>query len=161
MHGPMVFPWLFIAPTWATDPSVDPDVSVRRVVAVDRAILAERLRSTRHWERLLGACTKDWEHGPADEGPAEVTYRVMSFRRRLQARVVERDPQHVIELDHAGPKGFVTRVLLEPEPGGSTAVTLITYLNPPGWPFRSYYFDTVKPAWEACYEQALDALEHP
>ncbi|MCB9691430.1 MAG: SRPBCC family protein [Alphaproteobacteria bacterium] len=138
----------------------DSDVSVSGIVPHDRATIAPRLRDTTSLAALFADCTVDWEHGVTPKGPARVTYRIMSFRRRLTATVSERDPDHVIELDHAGAKGFVTRFTLTPE-GEGTSVAITTYLNPPGWPFRKYYYDTVMPAWRSCYEAALTRLETP
>lgn len=137
------------------------DVSVQRNLSGDRATLAARLTSTQDLERLFPAdCMVDWEHGAAATGPVRITYKIFSFRRRLTARWSTVQPERVFELDHEGSKGFVTRfVLQDGEAPDTTDVTLTTYLNPPGWPFRKYYAETVHPAWTTCYEQALSNLE--
>lgn len=136
------------------------DVTATAILDRPRTEVAAHLRSTADLASLLPeACVSDWEHGVTPMGPARMTYRILSFKRRLTAKIVERDPDHVIELDHEGTKGFVTRFELKVVEPARTEVTITTYLNPPGWPFRRYYADKVKPLWTACYEDALTALE--
>lgn len=154
----MILPLLLSMFAFADDS--DSDVIAIAILEHPRAELAAHLRSTRDLEALLPeACVSEWEHGTSPAGPARMTYRMLSFKRRLTAKIVERDPDHVIELDHEGPKGFVTRFELKVVAPERTEVSITTYLNPPGWPFRRYYAEKVKPMWTACYEEALTALE--
>jgi hypothetical protein len=154
---------LFLTAAIAQTPApTSADVQAVATVARPVAQVAARLDSTTDLAELLPqTCVKDWEHGVAPTGPARMTYRILSFRRRLTGRIVERIPGQVIELDHEGRKGFVTRFHLTPVDETHTRVELTTFINPPGWPFRSYYADKVKPLWEACYVEALAALESP
>lgn len=148
---------------WLTLPlalASDSDLHVERRIQAPPETIAAHLASTADFEHLFAGCTRDWVHGPEAVGPARVTYRILSFRRRLTARVHVRQPNRVVELDHEGDKGFVTRFTLTPTDGG-TDVSLDTWLNPPGWPFRRYYSDSVQPTWKACYEEALTRLEAP
>lgn len=154
----MIVPILLSMIAFADDS--DSDVTATAILEHPRSELAAHLRSTTGHEALLPAsCVSEWEHGLQPTGPARMTYRILSFKRRLTAKIVERDPDHVIELDHEGSKGFVTRWVLDEVAPGRTQVTLTTYLNPPGWPFRRYYSEKVQPLWTECYVQALQALD--
>lgn len=133
------------------------DVSAQRVIDAPPEALSAALRSTTALAAILPeSCTVDWEHGVAPEGPARVTTQILAFKRRLTARITAADDQRV-DLDHEGNKGFITRFLFEEAEGG-TRVVLTTFLNPPGWPLRKYYFESVQPAWTACHVEALDRL---
>lgn len=154
--------WLLASPVHADGSTSDTsDIHVGRTIAASPEEIAKRVDSTADFAHLLAGCTRDWVHGADDAGPARVTYRILSFRRRLTARVYIRQPNRVIELDHEGNKGFVTRVTLTSDAPGTADVELSTWLNPPGWPFRKYYRDAVRPGWIACYEEALTRLEAP
>lgn len=156
----MIYPLFLTLAAMAQGPSAD--VTASRIVRGDRETVAARLRSTTDFAGLLPtSCVSDWTHGADPTGPAEMTYKILSFRRRLTARLTEPDPNHVIELDHEGTKGFVTRVVLTVESPTTTKVELTTYINPPGWPFKSYYADKVHPLWTACYVEALEKLDAP
>lgn len=133
------------------------DVSSQLTVPMPRAALVERLDDTRELAALFPErCMLEWEHGVAPAGPARVTYQIKSFHRRLTARIVAVEPKRV-EIDHEGNRGFITRFLLTEVEGG-TEVTLTTFLNGPGWPLRSYFFEAVRPEWESCYVEALQRL---
>ena len=105
-------------------------------------------------------CVNDWViTGPNLGGGArgEVTYRLEKFRRRLTVVIAKAEPGRYVELDHLSSKGFITRWLIEQEESGQR-VTLKTFINAPPWPFKAYYFNKIKPAWLACYEETLDRL---
>lgn len=134
------------------------DVSAQRVVAAPPDALVAQVDTTQELAALFpDGCVVDWEHGVDARGPARVTYQIKSFRRRLTGRVTVVEPKRV-ELDHDGARGFVTRFLFVEKPEG-TEVTLTTFLNPPGWPLRKYYFEVVRPDWLHCWNEALGRLE--
>ncbi len=136
------------------------DVAVERTIDASPESLAARLDSTVEIARLMPEeCVHSWEHTDPT-GPARVTYQIKAFKRRLTAKLEIKDPGRVIELDHLGKKGFVTRFLLTETPKG-TRVTLTSFLNPPTWPFRKYYYEAVRPDWVVCYEKVLTRLEEP
>jgi len=144
------------ASPWA---DANADIVAERLLPAPAATIADKLDSTEDIAAILPTeCTVDWLHTDP-LGPARVTYQIKSFKRRLTAKLSIPRPKRVIELDHEGKKGFVTRFLLTEVPDEGTRVQLTTFLNGPGWPLRKYYYETVQPQWVACYEQALITLE--
>ena len=135
------------------------DVVNLRVLRAPPERIAPALSDTRSIEQLLPArCGFDWKHGEHPLGPADLMYNIKSFQRRLVVLLTVKQKNRLIEMDHLGPKGFVTEFKLDPI-GETTQVTITTYLNPPGWPMTKYYFSTVKPRWEQCYSEFLDNLQ--
>lgn len=105
-------------------------------------------------------CIVDWAFGPTPTGQgatARLTYVPGTMHRRLTATYSRLEPGRVIDLDHAGRRGFVTRWTFDAVDEG-TEVTMTTFLNPPAWPFAEWYHVNVKPDWTVCQEEALKAL---
>lgn len=91
---------------------------------------------------------------------ALVRYDMAAMHRKLQLTVTRADDEGarvIVDWDHAGNRGFVTRWVVEAGEGGS-AVKLSTPINPPPWPFTRYYYDAVKPEWDACQAQFIEAV---
>lgn len=86
-----------------------------------------------------------------------VTYKAAGMRRKLDVVWKTATPSQRIELDHLGPKGFVTRFELAPADGGTT-VTMTNYISIPAF-IAGYYYKKVQPAWQGCHARELEALE--
>lgn len=86
-----------------------------------------------------------------------VTYQAAGMRRKLDVVWKTATPGKRVELDHIGPKGFVTRFELVPVDGG-TAVTMTNYLSIPAF-VAGYYYKKVQPAWAGCHARELETLE--
>lgn len=107
------------------------------------------------------SCAQDWEFGEVSAGlgaTASVTYRWDVVRRRLNATLTKTQRDAWLDLDHAGSKGFVTRFTLEPK-DQHTRVTVTSYVNPPPWPLKGRFFQTIQPIWTNCYVDPLANLE--
>ena len=136
------------------------DVRAERAVAASPAEVTDAVRDLAAWARLVPADCATWELQDRTAGVgarARVTYTIASMRRRLTVEISKDEPGRLVELDHAGNKGFFTQVVPVASDTGST-VTLTTFLEPPPWPFRGVFFHKVQPAWVACYERTLDAF---
>ena len=142
--------------------SQDSSVGVSRVIAAEREAVYEQIDDLKELSALYPAtCVSDWEFDDQTTGVGargEVTYRFEKFRRRLAVTIEKAEASRYVELDHLSSKGFITRWLVEESEAGSV-VSLKTYINPPPWPFKGYYFKKIKPAWTICYQQTLDNLE--
>jgi hypothetical protein len=106
------------------------------------------------------SCVDDWLVGAQTSGQgarATITYHIDVLRRRLSAVISSAQPDRVVDVDHEGKKGFVTRFQLEPSAEG-THVTMTTFLDPPKWPLTAPFFTRIQPAWQTCQQGALDAL---
>lgn len=106
-------------------------------------------------------CMRRWEVGPDVAGVGatfEVTYLLEAFRRRLKGTVTKDEVGRLVEWDHAGNRGFVTRWSFEAVEGG-TQVRAHTFIMAPPRPLRRYYTNRVQPAWVACYEELIQALD--
>jgi uncharacterized protein YndB with AHSA1/START domain len=106
-------------------------------------------------------CMRKWELGPQTTGEGatfRVVYLIEAFRRKLDGRISMAERPRRLAWDHAGNKGFVTRFGLEAVEGG-TRVEMRTFLNPPGWPLRRYYANTVQPGWQDCYRRFLEQVD--
>lgn len=139
------------------------DVTASAVIPSSREAVHTALQDLTTFKAIL-PCASDWTFGSKKKGEGasvELTYDVASMHRRLTAVISKSDAPRIVEFDHAGGKGFITRWKMTREHNGDTRVDLTTYLNPPGWPYRKVYFKRIQPAWEACYAEALEALpEH-
>ena len=84
------------------------------------------------------------------------------MRRNLKGQLTRaearQDGVYFVELDHQGPKGFVTRFKLSPQ-GDGTGVEMTTYINQPPWPFRGVYFKKILPAWQQCHADTIKTLD--
>jgi NADPH-dependent ferric siderophore reductase len=83
---------------------------------------------------------------------ARLRYDMAAMHRTLNMTVSRVDVQAgraVVDHDHAGNRGFVSRWFMEAKEDG-THVKVTTPINAPPWPFTKYYFEAVKPEWDAC-----------
>ncbi len=144
-----------VAGKWA---GKNADVVATRVVPVESPVLFERLLDVETFRAMLPAdCASDWDLGEPRKGigaHGSVRYDIGGMHRHLDFVLNKADAPRQIDLDHMGRRGFVTRLALRPVEAG-TELELHTYLEPPRWPFTSYFFTKVHPAWVDCYERAL------
>jgi uncharacterized protein YndB with AHSA1/START domain len=142
---------------WEGKPS---DIVAERTIAASPAAVYAALDPS----KLQALFPEDCAHwtGPfAGSGlgaSTEVTYIAAGMHRRLQSTVKTLTPGALVELDHPGNKGFVTRFHLEPA-GEVTKVTMTTYLAPPPGMIAGYFYNKVQPAWQGCHARTLEALE--
>jgi len=93
----------------------------------------------------------------SEGGAFDVTYTVGFMNRQLSGSVRSAIPGQVVDWDHEGERGFITRWKIEPE-GEGARVTLTTYLNQPPFPVRRYFYNRVQPNWTVCHQDALQGL---
>lgn len=137
-----------------------PDVVAEATLQIDPTMVTERLSDLAWWsEHAPDSCYGAWSLGASVRGPearARVTVRPSWMRRRLTVVVREVRPGALVDLEFLGPKGFTTRVKLEPEEQDHVVMT--TFMNPAPWPLREIYHQKVKPAWMACQQGVLHAV---
>ncbi|MBN2797931.1 MAG: SRPBCC family protein [Deltaproteobacteria bacterium] len=138
------------------------DVSAWREIPAPADAIYRTLSDLHALEGLFPpSCAQDWAHGEITEGigaSASVTYRWDVVRRRLHMTLTQAERDRWIDLDHEGPKGFVTRFAIEGQ-GASSKVEVTSYINPPPWPLQGRYFLTIQPIWTNCYVELLQNLE--
>lgn len=137
------------------------DVTAWRLIEAEPGAVYAAVSDLRVLEELSpDECAQDWDHGPTSVGEgatASVTYRWDVVRRRLDATITAATPDRLVDITHAGNKGFTTRFALE-DVEGSTRVTITSYVAPPPWPFREKYYLTIRPVWTNCYVETLANL---
>ncbi len=136
------------------------DVRAEKVIEAPLEVIQAEIDSVKDLVRLFeDDCVTKVSFTPRSDGTEDLhlTYLAGPMRRSLTAHLLESVPGRV-DFDHPGRKGFVTRVALTELSETHTRVQLTSYLNPPPWPFRKVYFRDVQPAWEACYDEVLQAL---
>ena len=154
--------WLFVGLALAANPyeGRDSNITVERHLSADSDQVLAVVTDFKKLEQVFPShCLEEWVHGPqtSEVGAlSRVTYHFGHLRRRLAVEII-RAERGVVDLDHHGNKGFVTRFTVAESEGGSD-VKVETFVNPPGWPFRQYFFETVQPLWTKCYEQAFERL---
>lgn len=140
----------------------DADIVAAAVVSADPARLTALASDLQRLEALWPEdCTRKWVHGAKSSGvgaSAELVYTMGPMKRRLAVTVSRVEEGRLVELDHAGKKGFITRLSLKPGEVG-TAAELHTWIQPPPKPFRKMYFNKVQPEWQACQAGLLEALD--
>jgi hypothetical protein len=140
----------------------DASIKVERVIMEEPAEIYAELDDLQDLSEIYAAaCVRDWALAGQTEGVGargRVTYHLSKLRRRLTVTISKAELDRYVELDHLSAKGFVTRWLLQENEAG-TLVSLETFINPPPWPFRGYYFKNIQPEWQRCYETTLDNLE--
>lgn len=140
---------------------VDADVIATAVVQSPPEAVVETLSDLARLSTLFDdSCTTRWAWGARTagvDGRGRVTWRPGLLNRRLTV-VVSRVDEDLVELDHLGNRGFITRFEVEQDPAG-TAVTAHTYIQGPPWPFRELYHLQIKPAWEQCFVDALGRID--
>lgn len=132
-----------IEATWVVPASV---ADVQQVLADERAL--ELFPCVHHF---------DYTDFLAEDADVRACYRLGTFSRRLDATWTRREPE-LVEIDHQGNKGFVTRFTLTSVDQG-TEVHVKTWMNAPPKPFRKFYYTRVRPRWVQCYADGLLALE--
>ena len=91
------------------------------------------------------------------EASFRIVYTMAWWRRTLDADVTRASVDQGVEWDHQGNRGFITRWRTASD-DDQTNLVVTTWMNPPPWPFKKYYFKTIKPRWELCYREMLDSL---
>jgi uncharacterized protein YndB with AHSA1/START domain len=141
---------------------VNGDVVAERDIAAPAAAVYAAVSDLRAFGEVFpDSCADEWVVGAPSAGlgaRATVRYDVSMVHRRLPAEITRAEPDRVVDVDHAGKKGFTTRFELAPTETGGTHLRMTTFLSPPPWPFRPAYFRKVQPAWRACQAQALDGV---
>lgn len=158
---------LWIGGAWAGKwEGENPDIRAERVIAATPAQLSVVLTDLEQVRRLWSAaCVGVWEEVPgaakAGKGAQiEARYDMAAMHRTL-VMTVSAIAVNYIDHDHPGKKGFTTRyVFTDLSAGGapSTRVEMKTPIYAPKWPLTSYYYRAVKPEWEACQAEVLEAL---
>lgn len=162
----MAWVWWAVATAWAGNPYEGRSGDVTASLRIDTE--PERVtRALADLPRVAGLfdeqCLVRWRVGVPESGVgarARVTYTPHLMNRRLTLEVAEVAPGAEVVWTHEGNQGFDTVWTVEEVPGGSV-VTVLTPLEPPGWPLRRLYFEDIHPAWTACYQRALRALGAP
>jgi hypothetical protein len=90
---------------------------------------------------------------------ANLRYDFAAMHRRLDLTVTRADagPPAVVDYDHAGNRGFITRWVLTPTAAG-THLKVTTALNAPPWPFKAYFFNAIHKEWSSCQAGMVGAL---
>ena len=151
--------WQLLLGLVLANPYEGRDSVVRAEVSrtVDSVQLTSAASDLQTWETLYPAdCVKEWLNSTQTAGVggrARVTYTIGAMRRRLTVEVSKVEDGLLVDLDHLGNKGFVTRVHIDGE-----VVRLETFVNPPPWPLRSYFYEKLQPEWTRCQESALETL---
>jgi len=155
--------WMWVvaafAGKWDGEPS---DVEVtRQLAAAPEAIHAQLADLKKFGTHLPADCAKDWQFTSSTAGrgaKAQVTYTFGPLKRKTVATVVEDQPGRIFRFEHEGDKkGFFTQVTYT-EDGSGTMVSLVSFLNPPPWPFTGPFHKKVRPAWTSCYERTLASV---
>jgi hypothetical protein len=137
------------------------DIVAERVIAAPTSTVYDEVFDLHKMEQLFaGACIVDWQHGAKSVGlgaTAMITYQAGAMKRELLATVSRSEEDWIIDVNHPGKNGFLTRWLFETVDNG-TRVTLTTYLNEPHWLFRRYFYKRVHRDWVGCYSYALERL---
>jgi hypothetical protein len=96
---------------------------------------------------------------PNGEGAAtRFVHKTGPLSRRIVAVISRVEEHRLVEIDHGGARGFITRFTIE-EVGEGSAVTMTSYQNMPPWPVRGVYFNQVQPAWQGCQQRMLANLQ--
>jgi len=156
--------WFLLLPIgFAANPWDNHDASIRveKLVSASPMEIFEAVDDLKELSEVFPAtCLQDWALSGQTAGVGargRVTYRFEKLKRRLTVTISKAETGRYVELDHLGPKGFITRWLMVEEEEG-TKLSLETFMNPPPWPFKGYYFKVIQPKWHACYELTLDNL---
>jgi len=138
------------------------DVSATATVHAPPAVIRKVLTDPHVLEHLYpSSCATDYDYDEPKDPKATVCliYTAGPMHRRLDAMAPEGKGPTVVQVEHLGNKGFVTRWTLTPE-DDATEVQMSTYLQPPPWPFRRIFYTRVRPAWVQCHVEALQQLEN-
>ncbi|MES2640281.1 MAG: SRPBCC family protein [Myxococcota bacterium] len=137
------------------------DIHAERLIPAAPEAVFSHLLDLGHLRAIFPTgCVGRWEPGERTFGEganAIVRYDIAAMHRKLAMTLVRAEAPRIIDLDHLGPRGFVTRWTLT-EGAGGTNVRLETPLNAPPAPFRGYFQNVVRPEWIACYTRTLENL---
>ncbi len=137
------------------------DIKAERVVPGEPQAVFSHLLDLGHLRAIFPVdCVGLWEPGGRTFGEgasAFVRYDIAAMHRRLAMTLVRADAPRMIDFDHLGARGFVTRWTLAPAETG-TLVQILTPLNPPPEPFRGYFQNVIRPSWQDCYQRTLTNL---
>lgn len=158
---------LFVGPALAGESAAATervgDIITTAVVPATPAAMIDVLTDLPTFGTLLPAdCVGLYKVGITPKGlgaSATIRYDMAAMHRKLEMHVsrIERDTLWLVDMDHAGNRGFISRWLMTPGTEG-TSVTLKTALNAPPWPFAAYFFDTIQPEWQDCQAQIVAAV---
>jgi hypothetical protein len=160
--------WLLLIAFASADEFPDSDIEAKASIDAPAPAIHSALQDLNNLAQLYPEdCLEDWVFAQRTHGvgaKAMVTYRAGRMKRRLGMTIQEvkvgmnaEGKVSVVDLDHAGDKGFVTRWTVREIEDGSE-VTIHTYINAPGWPLRRYYHRSVQPKWTECYDRTLANL---
>lgn len=150
--------WMSVALAGKWD-GVPADVTAVRVLAVEEQAVTAKLGDWRGWQEVL-PCASEWEIQSSSAGVgarSRALYTIGPVRRRLVGVLTKVEPGVVVQTETEGKKGWFTQVTFRDVPEG-VEVKLHTPITPPKWPFTAVYYTKAKPAWEACYDSALQRL---
>jgi hypothetical protein len=108
-------------------------------------------------------CVGLYKVGSPEKGvgaKATIRYDFAAMHRKLEMTVsrVETEGLFLVDWDHAGKRGFISRWVMTAGEGKSSAVKLNTPINAPPWPFAAYFFDVVQPEWQDCQTRLIAAV---
>jgi len=138
----------------------DSNITARATLEASPDALYAILEDVHSLERIFPEdCASDFDYGErkAPDADVRLTYHFGPLDRSLDARWTKREPNRLVEIDHFGKRGFITRWTLGEVEGG-TEVEVTTYINPPPWPLKRYYYTRIRPVWTQCYLDTLEAL---
>lgn len=156
--------WLWMGVALAASPykGRDGDVVVKHTMAAEPeriyAVISDLQKLA---EVVPEPCIEDWAFGVESTGEratARGTFHFKAMRRRLTLGYSDLKPDRGVIIEGEGKKGFSTRIAITQTDAG-VEVELGSYLYPPPWPFRKYYFEVVHPTWSQCWTDTLMALE--
>lgn len=139
----------------------DPDVRAEAVVAATPEQVYAVLTDLKQLRAATPTtCVGSWEMGTKTVGPgatATVRYDIAAMHRPLVMTLTNAEPSWKVEFEHAGQTGFITQWTLTLE-GAGTKVAMKTLIEAPPWPFKRYYFETVRPDWEWCQAETIKGI---
>jgi hypothetical protein len=140
---------------------VETDILSRAVLPAPAESLFSHVLELRNVQALWPQdCIGSWELGDRTYGEgasAAIRYDIGLMHRSLTMTLARAEATRYVEFDHAGNKGFITRILFAPTEGG-TEVRLESYFAGPPKVFQGYYHSVMKPEWEGCHARVLDNL---
>ncbi len=115
----------------------------------------------RYGQLYTDDCGRNFSTSTDPNGTGAATqfvHKAGPLSRKLVAVISRAEEHHLVEIDHGGGRGFITRFTIEPVGEGS-AVSMKSYQNMPPWPVRGIYFNKVQPAWQGCQQRMLANLQ--
>lgn len=137
------------------------DIVATRTIAAPVGSVYEQMNTPAEWMALFPNDCADFGtpfDGDGVGAKTVVTYTAAGMHRRLDAIWKTASVNRLVDVEHPGPKGFITRIDVVGE-GTTTNVTMTTYLNAPPKLIRGYFYTKVQPAWVGCHERTLGNLD--